>query len=163
MNSTELLKRLRLYLIPPPDLDITIKPITWHTFISILFRYVILRIPSLAPLALDPSPLRPLNKVEDFLDLLEERSALYCGDEVQKLSDGMKFAAQNDYQDSNGSRKLQKGLLGVGILRDGIADCFRKADESGEHVTILGGNIHKEACKVDLNEEGWTLFYQFVS
>ncbi|GAA6040956.1 hypothetical protein JCM8097_000509, partial [Rhodosporidiobolus ruineniae] len=68
-TPAKLLQNLRTYLVPPADLFPSIRPSTWTEVVSTLFRHVVLRIPSLATLALSsdvPSP-------NALLDVLEAR------------------------------------------------------------------------------------------
>lgn len=149
------LSQLRAYLVAPIDLPSTIRPQTWHTLVSILFRFAVLRIPSLAPLALSLNCLD--TPVESFLDLLEERTETHCGDEVGRLWRALKF--------SKGTTSTEEGLLDVRVLGDCIADVYRGREDDSMHVVVLGGKIYKEASEVvaAIPDEGWDLFYQFVS
>lgn len=157
LTTSDHLARLREYLIPPSDLPRSIKPANWHSLISNLFRFVILRVPSLAPLALDPGEGRVLGSVEEFLDFLEERTPMRCGDEIARLWAGLKFAKTS-------SSSEEEGFVGVGVLGDCIADVFRPADDRGLHVAILGGKVFKDTTTApELPNEGWDFFYQFVS
>ncbi|GJN92035.1 hypothetical protein Rhopal_005063-T1 [Rhodotorula paludigena] len=93
-NARDLIAQLRGYLEPPSDLPLSISGKTWTAFVEILIRHVVLRVPSLANLALtgacsmapllnDPSAtslrsdeLARLEKpasVQAFLDVLESR------------------------------------------------------------------------------------------
>lgn len=93
-NARDLIAQLRGYLEPPSDLPLSISGKTWTAFVEVLIRHVVLRVPSLANLALtgaysmapllnDPSAtslrsdeLAPLEKpasVQAFLDVLESR------------------------------------------------------------------------------------------
>lgn len=53
----------------------------------------------------------------------------------------------------------------MGVLGDCIADVYRGQDDDSMYVVALGGGMYKEASKVvvAIPDEGWDLFYQFVS
>lgn len=169
------LAALRAYLLPPQDLPSTIRPTSWYALVATLIRYVVLRTPSLAPLAFAMSSSSSSASVEGFLDLLEERIDSRCGEEIEQLWKGMKFptleqaASSASTSVSKQKQKKQKDeikpLLGVGILGDALADIFREGEEreTGVYVELLGGKLYKEASERELNLEGWALFYQFVS
>lgn len=81
-----------------------------------------------------------------------------CGDEIARLWAGLKFAKTSSLSADD------EGFIGVGVLGDCIADVFRSASDTGLHVAILGGKVFKELTTVpELPNEGWDLFYQFVS
>jgi hypothetical protein len=168
-TTADHLARLRAYLVPPPDLPSSIRSSTWRALISGLFRYVILRIPSLALLALDADPRGDgsgsLGRVDEYMDFLEERTSLRCGEEVNRLWRGLKFAKSSPSKEDSDA----EGFLGVGVLSDAIADVFRVevGDENEEggpkvYVELLGGRVYKEGRTAELPGEGWDLFYQFV-
>lgn len=160
LTTSERLARLRSYLVPPPSLPPSIKPETWITVVSSLFRLVVLRVPSLAPLALDPSDGAPVASVPAFLDLLESRMGTKCGEEVASLWAGLRFAKGGGEKD--GEKDL--GCLGVAVLGDVIRAAARKeGEEGGVSVVLLGGKVYKEASGSEMTAEGWALFYQFVS
>lgn len=162
------LDALRAYLVPPADLPDNIQHSDWHYLITTLFRYVTLRTPTLATLALSYDP----PSVEAFLDLLEERMDKRCGEEIGTLWRAMKFEIVGQVTTGTKSRK-KKGedvlpLLGVGTVGDAIADIFRtrvldKDVSPGVFVCLLGGRIYKEPSTIDIPPAGWDLFYQFVS
>jgi hypothetical protein len=159
------LEALRSYLAPPSDLPSNINPADWHELISTLFRYVILRTSTLAPLALTST----LGSVETFLDLLEQRMETRCGDEIEKLWKAMKFEVVGPIVGPRNRKKMDTSpsLLGVGVVGDAIVDVFRARaggeSASGTSVSLLGGKVYKEPCTMDLPPAGWDLFYQFVS
>lgn len=174
-TGPDLLTRLRSYLTSPSDLPSSVRPETWQAVISNLFRHVILRIPSLATLALrtDERPesasyVKNLDSIEAFLDLLETRLASEGTRELEKLWQGLKFARSSMSSDDSGEEADQdesNGLLGVGVLAEAFANLFRP----DEHVTddnavaILGGSVWKDGYKGDWSREAWDLFYQFVA
>ncbi|KAI5481484.1 hypothetical protein MNV49_004241 [Pseudohyphozyma bogoriensis] len=155
LTAEEKLARLRDYLVPPA-LPPSVQPSTWHALVATLFRHVILRVHSLAPLALESINGRRLNTVEEFLDVLEERMHDNCGSEVERLWSALKFARSSE-------KEGHEGLLGVGVLGDAIADVLRSEEDDGLHINILGGKVFKQASTAPLSDEGWDLFYQFVS
>ncbi|KAM0755569.1 hypothetical protein T439DRAFT_351342 [Meredithblackwellia eburnea MCA 4105] len=161
LNTEARLARLRNFLVPPPDLPPSIRLETWESTIFSLFRLVILRVPTLAPLALNPtsgSVAASPDSISSFLDLLESRIPLKCGEEVKSLWEGLRFAK------TSGKTSKDPGCLGVGVLADAIREPFRGEDEmSGPRIALLGGYVYKEASKKDLPREGWLLFYQFIS
>ncbi|KAL8283094.1 hypothetical protein RQP46_005872 [Phenoliferia psychrophenolica] len=159
LTTSDHLARLRDYLVPPPSLPTSISSSTWTTVISSLFRLVILRTPSLAPLALDPVDDGPhLSSVEEFLDLLEDRMELKCGEEIGALWIGLKF------QKSTSEDVKDPGFIGISVLGDAIRDAFRsEVDKEAKHIKILGGRVFKEPTKGEIPGEGWDLFYQFIS
>lgn len=65
--ASSLMSRLRNYLLVPHFLPVSIKPSIYHQFVSSIFRFVILRLPKLLPLATDTG----LGSIEEFLDVLE--------------------------------------------------------------------------------------------
>lgn len=159
LTTSDHLARLRAYLVPPSTLPTSISTSTWTTTIASLFRLVILRTPALAPLALDPAEGAPLTSVDAFLDLLEDRVELKCGAEISALWMGLKFQ-----KTSTGTGKNKDlGLLGISVLGDAIRDAFRKEEEGGMHIELLGGKVFKEPSKAEMPGQGWDLFYQFVS
>lgn len=156
--AIDYLARLRRYLVQPADLSNTIRPSSWHSFISALFRYVVLRIPSLLLLALDPSS--QILSVEQFLDLLEERMCFHCEGEITLLWRSMKFAKGPIVN----TGRPEQGLLGVGVLADVLIDVFRDPAEDGVHVDLLGGRVYKTPTSTPTAwEEYWDLFYSFAS
>lgn len=163
-DTAELLSRLRNYLIPPMTLPTNIRHSTWYSTVANLFRHVILRIPSLALLALDSTgegdEVSTFSTVESFLDFLERRSC--CVVEVERLYTSLNFAKTWAEEEGNGSR-----LLGVGVLRDAIAEVYRVRNEDdelpGKFVQVLGGRVYKEPNEDEMPDEFWDLFYQFVS
>lgn len=157
------LEALRAYLVAPQDLPGNIDGLDWYELIATLFRYVILRTPTLAPLGLSSD----LLSVEAFLDLLERRIDTRCGDEIGKLWRAMKFETVGQpVTTKSRKKKLEDSppLLGVGVIGDAIADIFRAREGSpGVFVSLLGGKVYKEPSPVDIPPAGWDLFYQFVS
>ncbi|GAA5867512.1 hypothetical protein JCM1840_002532 [Sporobolomyces johnsonii] len=184
-SPAELLIHLRTYLEPPSDLPSSVKPQTWRTFVDNLFRHVVLRIPALANLAFAGAggmgcaedETSKLKSVEAFLDCLEERieaseaSTAEAGkNEVEKLWRGLKFAkssASDEETDPSAREEDFDGLLGVGVLADGVANLFRPAyDESrdqDESVELLGGRVWRDAYEGEWSREAWDLLYQFIA
>lgn len=156
LTTGDRLSSLRQYLRTPNDLPSSISASIWHTLVSDIFRYVILRTPSLAPLALDESNRDPNMNVERFLDLLEERSGERCGAEIDKLWAGLKFS-------TTPSTDPRGALLGLSVLADCIANGFKQSVEPGEGILILGGTIYNDVLRSDVPRQGWELFHQFVS
>lgn len=103
LTTENRLERMRAYLVPPDDLPRSVRKEIWHAFISGIFRYVILRLPALAPLAMAPHPLpsssneaepewTTLSSIEEFLSLLESRQESRCGEEIDQLWSAIKFS-----------------------------------------------------------------------
>ncbi|KAK4704186.1 hypothetical protein P7C70_g2026, partial [Phenoliferia sp. Uapishka_3] len=161
LTTEDHLSRLRDYLVPPCELPPSISPTSWHRVVSSLFRQVILRLPNLTPLVLSPSSHSsssvPLNSVEAFLDHLESRIGLKCGEEIKVLWEGMKFAKKS------GDKQHCGGFLGVEVLGDAMRELGRKAEEMEEMgVELLGGKVYKEVTREEMSREAWEMFYQFV-
>ncbi|BGP12271.1 hypothetical protein JCM10213_000034 [Rhodosporidiobolus nylandii] len=157
----DLLKRLRDYLAPPPDLLPTVRPATWTSTIETLFRHVTLRIPSLATLALSSS----LSSVPAFLDFLEKRltdeeDTNGVAKDVERLWKALKFAKVTP----DGEKEEEEdGLLGVGVLVQALDVVFRSVGEEKEHVELLGGKVWKTPQQAEWPREAWDLFYQFIA
>ncbi|GAA5940278.1 hypothetical protein JCM1841_003586 [Sporobolomyces salmonicolor] len=184
-SPAELLARLRAYLEPPSDLPSSIKPQTWRTFTTNLFRHVVLRIPALANLAFAGASgvdcaegeTSRRKSVEAFLDYLEERieaseesTAEEGKNEVEELWRGLKFAkkaSSEEETDPSAREEEFDGLLGVGVLADEVANLCRPIlDEScdrDESVELLGGRVWRAAYAGEWPRESWDLLYQFIA
>lgn len=56
------------------------------------------------------------------------------------------------------------GFLGVGVLSDLLLDVYRVGEErEARGVEILGGRVWKVPSTALLSDEGFDIFYQFVS
>ncbi|GAA5910583.1 uncharacterized protein JCM6883_003225 [Sporobolomyces salmoneus] len=171
-SAPELLSRLRQYLEFPRDLPASIQPETWRAVISGLFRHVILRVPSLANLALlqeDPMKeeaesgcgVEKLDSVEPFLDLLESRldgsnkssAGGGGGDEIEKLWKGLKFARSSggDGESKEGEAEEENGLIGVGVLAETISNLFRPTlDDSNANANAEEEEEEEEVSFVEI-------------
>ncbi|GAA5923748.1 uncharacterized protein JCM15063_003750 [Sporobolomyces koalae] len=142
-SASQLVTRLRTYLEFPSDLPASVRPETWHAVVSGLFRHVVLRVPTLANLALAiPSDLTvggestcgvKFDSVESFLDALESRIESTEQDvrgsrreesPVEKLWHGLKFARSTASSNTD-SQDAQIGFLGVGVIAETISNLFR--------------------------------------
>ncbi|GAA5836185.1 hypothetical protein JCM11251_007390 [Rhodosporidiobolus azoricus] len=169
-SPDDLLKHLRGYQVPPSDLAPTVQGETWTAVAETLFRHVVLRVPSLATLALSAN----VGSVTALLDLLETRLA-EGGDAgvdaetlVGRLWKSLKFAKISSSEgDSRGKEKETEdnGLLGVGVLVEALDVVFgvEDAKHQEEHVALLGGKVWKNPKEADWPREAWDLFYQFVA
>lgn len=157
--ALSLLSRLRNYLVVPKFLPASIEPSVYHRYVSSIFRYVILRLPTLLPIATQSQ----LSSIEEFLDLLESRDLNHTGEgkEVEKLWRAMKFATQDD--STAVGVGVDKGLLGVGIISNLLYDLFRKDYEATDVLELLGGKLYRTSVCGNIPDEGYDLFYQFVS
>ena len=176
LTTENRLDRLRGYLIPPVDLPRSVRKEIWTEFISGIFRYVILRLPALAPLAMalqystteEEGELESttLSSISSFLDLLEARMSIRCGEEIDQLWSAIKFSRIATSVETGKEKVVanaEHGFLGVGVLSDLLLDVYREGEElEGKGVEILGGRVWKEPSKALLCEEGFDLFYQFV-
>ncbi|GAA5899069.1 hypothetical protein JCM6882_004608 [Rhodosporidiobolus microsporus] len=168
-SPVDLLKNLRGYLVPPADLAPTVRGETWTAVAETLFRHVVLRVPSLATLALSAN----LSSVRALLDLLEVRLAEEDDEDadaealVGRLWRGLKFAkisSSDDEAKGKDKEAEEDGLLGVGVLVEALDVVFTvEDDEDDKHVVLLGGKVWKNPKEADWPREGWDLFYQFVA
>lgn len=149
-------------------------------FISGIFRYVILRLPALAPLAM-ANHLLPISteegeeeeewttssSIEQFLNVLETRQESRCGEEIDQLWAAIKFSRISTNTQSGEERVEQNakhGYLSVGVLSDLLLDVYRTGEErEARGVEILGGRVWKVPSTALLCDEGFDIFYQFVS
>ncbi|GAA6010210.1 hypothetical protein JCM10207_005668 [Rhodosporidiobolus poonsookiae] len=169
-TPVDLLNRLRDYLEPPADLAPTVKGSTWTALIETVFRHVVLRVPSLATLALSSG----LVSVGGLLDLLDQRLQLDGEDDersstaqqIERLWKALKFArvSASDEADKGKEKEPEEdGLLGVGVLVEALDVVFGAGVNEDEHVVLLGGKVWKNPKEAEWTREGWDLFYQFIA
>lgn len=114
------------------------------SFIDNLFRYVISRIPRLLVRARSSEHA----SVRDFLtcEALHE-------DDHGRLWRAMKY-----------NNIHQEGKMTVGTIRNAICDAEQgDMQRDGACIDLLGGKVWKTASTCDLSDDGWNLFYRFVS
>lgn len=178
LSTANRLERMRAYLVPPVDLPRGVRKNVWRAFISGIFRYCIVRLPALAPLAMatryessdeegsEEEEGTTLSTIEEFLDLLESRMDSRCGEEIDQLWSAIKFSRIATSIETGAERVVasaEHGFLGVGVLSDLLLDVYRTEEEREEKgVEILGGKVWKVASQGLLCDEGFDIFYQFV-
>lgn len=149
LNEMEILFKLRDYLKLPK---------THFEFIENIFRFVILKTPSLATLALSPSTTTPkLTSIDQFLDLLEQRAQEGSTQEITTLYQALKFTTTQPAQSTE-----TKALLGVGILSDCLMDVGRVKAEGDAALEILGGYIYKIPNPV-MTLDKFKIFYSMIA
>lgn len=144
----DLLRQLRGYFVPPPDLPDTVTPSRWKTFIETVFRLVILRVPALATLALTPvhalpgedatvrpcgcatnptlcsdqlmSTQTPSSSVHEFLDVLERQLGMQLQETQAEAAPVVVLWRALKYAKNTTSADQDSGIIDVGLLTNAI-------------------------------------------
>ncbi|BGP52585.1 hypothetical protein JCM8202v2_000140 [Rhodotorula sphaerocarpa] len=187
----DLLSQLRSYLVPPSDLPRAVTPRLWIAFIEAVFRLVILRVPVLATLVLEPvsPPTSPDDAREDSVKpcgcRLAHSGATRALNSVTALLDHFAARLDADEEDHAGTttaieslwralqyaktpvdeRGPQHGLIDVVLLRDALDSVMHNWSQPevlAESVRLLGGRVGHGTKPVPWTRECWDLFHQVV-